>query len=182
MQDTVAVALITALSTLAAAALTGLVGALSTRRQLAHQLTVAQQGSAERQATRRAELRRDAYVGFLSACDQAYRQLDRRWLEPGGGEPVPGYDEAYAAMRAVDEAYNLVLLEGPAEVVSAARSVLTSLTAEHADQRRFRDEPGDVTAPLRDRHRDRWLAAIEVRTKRRISFVDAVRPVLDREV
>ncbi|MEV1074874.1 hypothetical protein [Micromonospora parva] len=104
MQDTVAVALITSLSTLAAATLTGLVGALSTRRQLAHQLTVARQESVERWATRRDELRRDAYVGFLSACDQAYRQLDRRWLEPGGGEPVPGYDEAYAAMRAVDEA------------------------------------------------------------------------------
>ncbi|MFI6233994.1 hypothetical protein ACIBD9_10615 [Micromonospora sp. NPDC050784] len=179
MQDTVAVALITSLSTLAAAALTGLVGALSTRRQLAHQLTVARQESVERRATRRHELRRDAYVRFLSACDQAYRQLDRRWLDVGGSEPVPGYDEAYAAMRAVDEAYNLVLLEGPTEVAAAGRAVLTSLTAEYADQRRFGDEPGDGSAPLRDRHRERWLAAIEVRTNRRILFVDAVRPVLD---
>ncbi|MGC4748497.1 hypothetical protein ACLQ28_23010 [Micromonospora sp. DT201] len=181
MQDTVAVALITSLSTLTAAALTGLVGALSTRRQLAHQLTAARQDSVERRATRRDELRRDAYVGFLSACDQAYRQLDRRWLETGGGVRVPGYDEAYAAMRAVDEAYNLVLLEGPEVVASAARSVLTSLTTEYADQRRFGDEPGDAAVPLRDRHRERWLAAIEVRTSRRISFVDAVRPVLDRD-
>lgn len=181
VQDTVAVALITSLSTLAAAALTGLVGALSTRRQLAHQLTVARHESVERRATRRDELRRDAYVGFLSACDQAYRQLDRRWLNVGGGEPVPGYDEAYAAMRAVDEAYNLVLLEGPAEVAVAGRAVLTSLTTEYADQRRLADEPGDGGAPLRDRHRERWLAAIEVRTKRRISFVDAVRAVLGHE-
>ncbi|MGW3888298.1 hypothetical protein ACWD69_06395 [Micromonospora chokoriensis] len=179
MQDTVAVALITSLSTLAAAGLTGLVGALSTRRQLAHQLTIARQEGVERRATRRDELRRDAYVGFLSACDQAYRQLDRRWLEAGGSEPVPGYDEAYAAMRAVDEAYNLVLLEGPAEVDSVARSVLTSLTTEYADQRRLGDEPGKATVPLRDRHREHWLAAIEVRTKRRLAFVDAVRPVLD---
>ncbi|MEU8112643.1 hypothetical protein [Micromonospora sp. NPDC048947] len=69
MQDTVAVALITSLSTLAAAALTGLVGALSIRRQLAHQLTVARQESAERRATRRDELRRASYVGLMSACD-----------------------------------------------------------------------------------------------------------------
>ncbi|MDG4783019.1 hypothetical protein O7614_25470 [Micromonospora sp. WMMD961] len=179
MQDTVAVALITSLSTLAAAGLTGLVGALSTRRQLAHQLTVARQESVERRATRRDELRRDAYVGFLSACDQAYRQLDRRWLEAGGSEPVPGYDEAYAAMRAVDEAYNLVLLEGPAAVDSVARSVLTSLTLEYADQRRFRDQPGDPATPLREGHRERWIAAIEARTKHRLSFVDAVRQVLD---
>ncbi|WP_030488779.1 hypothetical protein [Micromonospora chokoriensis] len=179
MQDTVAVALITSLSTLVAAALTGLVGALSTRRQLAHQLTLVRHESVERRATRREELRRDAYVGFLSACDQAYRQLDRRWLETGGSGPVPGYDEAYAAMRAVDEAYNLVLLEGPAEVAAAGRAVLTSLTTEYADQRRFGDEPGDGSVPLRDRHRERWLAAIEVRTDRRIVFVDAVRPVLD---
>ncbi|KAB1942664.1 hypothetical protein F8271_11615 [Micromonospora sp. ALFpr18c] len=181
MQDTVAVALITALSTLAAAALTGLVGALSTRRQLAHQLTVAGQESAERRATRRDELRREAYVGFLSACDRAYRQLDRRWLEAAKSEPTSGYDEAYTAMRAVDEAYNLVLLEGPADVAAAARSVLASLTTEYADQRRLGDEPGDAAAPLRDRHRDRWLAAIEVRTNRRIVFVDVVRPVLDRD-
>ncbi|MBQ0905149.1 hypothetical protein [Micromonospora sp. U21] len=181
MQDTVAVALITALSTLAAAALTGLVGARSTRRQLAHQLTVARQENVERRATRRGELRREAYVGFLSACDQAYRRLDRRWVEAGGDEPAPGYDETYAAMRAVDEAYNLVLLEGPAEVASAARSVQASVTAEHADQRRLGGEPGSVTVPLRERHRERWLAAIEVRTNRRISFVNAVRPVLDRD-
>ncbi|MBM0276716.1 hypothetical protein [Micromonospora tarensis] len=179
MQDTVAVALITSLSTLAAAALTGLVGARSTRRQLAHHLTVARQESAERWATRRDELRRDAYVGFLGACDQAYRQLDRRWLDVGGGEPAPGYDETYAAMRAVDETYNLVLLAGPETVAAAGRVVLTSLTAEYADQRRFGAEPGAADAPLRDRHRERWLAAIEVRTNRRITFVDAVRQVLD---
>ncbi|MEU1398932.1 hypothetical protein ABZ403_23060 [Micromonospora zamorensis] len=132
-------------------------------------------------ATRRDELRRDAYVRFRNACDQAYRQLDRRWLEAGGSEPVPGYDEVYAAMRAVDEAYNLVLLEGPAQVAEASRAVLTSLTTEYADQRRCRDEPGDVAAPLRDRHRERWLAAIGARTNRRISFVNAVRPVVDRD-
>ncbi|MET8363175.1 hypothetical protein ABZU53_06335 [Micromonospora sp. NPDC005194] len=181
MQDTVAVALITSLSTLAAAALTGLVGAFSTRRQLAHQLTVAGQESADRWATRRDELRRDAYVGFLSACDAAYRRLDRRWVEPGVDRATPGYDETYAAMRAVDEAYNLVLLEGPADVAAAGRSVLASLTTEYAEQRRLADEPGDAAVPLRDRHRERWLAAIEVRTNRRVAFVDVVRSVLGRE-
>lgn len=181
VQDTVAVALITSLSTLAAAALTGLVGAFSTRRQLAHQLTVARQESADRWATRRDELRRDAYVGFLSACDAAYRRLDRRWVEPGVDTVTPGYDETYAAMRAVDEAYNLVLLEGPADVAAAGRSVLASLTTEYAEQRRLADEPGDAAVPLRDRHRERWLAAIEVRTSRRVAFVDVVRSVLGRE-
>ncbi|MEK8109850.1 hypothetical protein NKG94_46245 [Micromonospora sp. M12] len=57
---------------------------------------------------------------------------------------------------------------------------MTSLTTEYADQRRLGDEPGDASTPLRDRHRERWLAAIEVRTKRRISFVDVVRQVLDQ--
>ncbi|MFF5178201.1 hypothetical protein ACFY2Q_09270 [Micromonospora sp. NPDC000316] len=181
MQDTVAVALITALSTLAAAALTGLVGAFSTRRQLAHQLSLARQESAERRATRRDELRREAYVGFLSACDRAYRRLDRRWVEPAGDGSTPGYDETYAAMRAVDEAYNLVLLEGPADVAAAARSVQSSLTTEYAEQRRLGDEPGDAVVPLRERHRERWLAAIEVRTDRRVAYVDVTRPVLDRD-
>ncbi|GAB3942324.1 hypothetical protein [Micromonospora vulcania] len=181
MQDTVAVALITSLSTLAAAALTGLVGALSTRRQLAHQLAVAGQEATERRSTRRDELRREAYVGFLGACDQAYRSLDRRWVEAGGDEPPSGYDETYAAMRAVDEAYNLVLLQGPAQVAAAGRSVLTSVTTEYADQRRLGGEPGAGVGPLRDRHRERWLAAIEERTNRRVSFVAAVQAVLDRD-
>lgn len=181
MQDTVAVALITSLSTLAAAALTGLVGSLSTRRQLAHQLTIARQESADRSATRRAELRRDAYVGFLSACDAAYRRLDRRWVEPGADAVAPGYDETYVAMRAVDEAYNLVLLQGPADVAAAGRSVVASLTTEYAEQRRLAGEPGDAAVALRDRHRERWLAAIEVRTDRRVAFVDAARPAVDRE-
>ncbi|MDG4783024.1 hypothetical protein O7614_25495 [Micromonospora sp. WMMD961] len=60
MQDTVAVALITALSTSAAVAVTGMVGAFSTRRQRAHQLTLSRQENVERRATRRGELRREA--------------------------------------------------------------------------------------------------------------------------
>lgn len=82
-------------------------------------------------------------------------------------------------MRAVDEAYNLVLLEGPAEVEAASRAVLTSIGAERVDQRRLRDEPDEATGPLRDRHRERWLAAIELRTNHRLSFLDAVRPALN---
>lgn len=181
VQDTVAIALITSLSTLAAAALTGLIAARSTRRQLAHQLTIAREESAEVSAARREELRRDAYVGFLSACDAAYRRLDRRWVEPGADGLTSGYDETYVAMRAVDEAYNLVLLQGPADVAAAGRSVVASLTTEYAEQRRLADEPGDAAASLRDRQRERWLAAIEVRTNRRVAFVDAARPAVDRE-
>ncbi|MGC4856373.1 hypothetical protein ACLQ24_24090 [Micromonospora sp. DT4] len=57
---------------------------------------------------------------------------------------------------------------------------MASLTTEYAEQRRLADEPGDAAA-LRDRHRERWLAAIEVRTDRRVAFVDAARPAVDRE-
>ncbi|MEK8109849.1 hypothetical protein NKG94_46240 [Micromonospora sp. M12] len=83
MQDTVAVALITSLSTLAAAALTGLVGARSTvgnwptsspspgRRMSSGGRRVATSCGGTR-------------TWFLSACDQAYRQVDRRWLDAGG--------------------------------------------------------------------------------------------------
>jgi hypothetical protein len=179
VQDTVAVALITSLSTLAAASLTGLVGALTTRRQLTHQRRLAAQERAAQRAARREELRRDAYVGFLSACDQAYRRLDRRWVE--GSETVTGYDEGYAALRALDEAYNLVLLEGPAPVAAAARSVLVSVNEEYAVQRGLDPEPDGGVAPLRERHRERWLAAIRERATRRDAFVDVVRPVLDGE-
>ncbi|GGL98131.1 MULTISPECIES: hypothetical protein [Micromonospora] len=174
MPDTVAIALITSLATLTAAGLTGLVTALTVRRQVAGQLAAVREDRAEQRALRREQVRRDAYVGFLAACDRAYRRLDRGWLGAGAA----GDDGPYPALRALDEAYNLVLLEGPARVAEAAGAVVRSVNAEYAGQRRLGGgEPGDE--PLAVRERAGHLAAIGQRSSHRDSFVDVARAVLD---
>jgi hypothetical protein len=178
VQDTVAVALITSMSTLAAAGMTGVIGAWAARRQVTSHLTGAREERAEQRATERAQRRRDAYVGFLGACDQAYRSLDRNWRQESGA----GHGETYQALRGLDEAYNIVLLEGPEEVAREAELVTASINGESREQRRLVGEaaaesdgvpPADVHGPWR-------RTAIEERARRRDSFVDAARAALEQ--
>ncbi|MFG2060734.1 hypothetical protein ACGFIK_04875 [Micromonospora sp. NPDC048871] len=179
MRETVAIALITSLSTLTAAGLTGLVTALTVRRQVAGQLAAAREERAEQRALRRNQERRDTYVSFLAACDRAYRALDTTWV---GAETAPGEVMPYPALRALDEAYNLVLLVGPDLVAQAAGHAVRSINEEYADQRRLRREGADESGPLAERHRPEHLAALRSRTERRDAFATVARKSLrDRQ-
>ncbi|MGC4893824.1 hypothetical protein [Micromonospora sp. DT31] len=181
MKDTVAVALVTSLSTLAAASITGLIGVGASRLQVASQLATAREERAEQRATLTAQLRRDAYVGFLSACDRAYRRLDGHWQQ-GNHEAIRKIrSETYQALRSLDEAYNIVLLEGPGEVARAAQSVTASVNEEHRTQLRLiagvaSDSDG---IPLESRYGGERRAAIDERTKRRDLFVEAAKAALN---
>ncbi|WP_428964296.1 hypothetical protein [Micromonospora fluostatini] len=178
MGETVAIALITALATLTAAGLTGLVTALTVRRQVAGQLTAAREERAEQRAQRRDQDRRDAYLGFLAACDQAYRELDRDWVGPDGSRGT-GVDSPYAALRGLDEAYNRVLLAGPEPAADAAGAVVRSVNEEYAGQRRLTPAAGTGGEPLAGRCRPEHRAAIGARARQRDEFVAAARRVLD---
>ncbi|MEV6694995.1 hypothetical protein AB0M35_26325 [Micromonospora sp. NPDC051196] len=176
MRETVAIALITSLSTLTAAGLTGLVTALTVRRQVAGQLAAAREDRAEQRTLRRNQERRDTYVGFLAACDRAYRALDTEWV---GAETAPGEDTPYPTLRALDEAYNLVLLAGPELAAQAAGRTVRSINEEYAQQRRLRREDADDSGPLAVRHRTEHLAALRSRTERRDAFVTVAREALE---
>ncbi|GIJ76772.1 hypothetical protein Xph01_12040 [Micromonospora phaseoli] len=176
MPETVAIALITSLSTLTAAGLTGLVTALTVRRQVASQLAAAREERAEQRTMRRAQARRDTYVGFLAACDRAYRALDTEWV---GAETAPGEDAPYLALRALDEAYNLVLLAGPDPAARAAGVTVRSVNEEYAQQRRLHQEEATDSGPLAARHRAEHLAVLRRRAERRDAFVTAAHEVLE---
>lgn len=176
MRETVAIALITSLSTLTAAGLTGLVTALTVRRQVDGQLAAAREERAEQRTLRRNQARRDTYVSFLAACDRAYRALDTEWV---GAGTAPGEDTPYPALRALDEAYNLVLLAGPDLAAQAAGRTVRSINEEYAQQRRLRREDPDHVGPLAVRHRSEHLAALRIRTEQRDTFVTGARTALE---
>ncbi|WFE43316.1 hypothetical protein [Verrucosispora sp. WMMD1129] len=176
MRETVAIALITSLSTLTAAGLTGLVTAFTGRRQVTGQLTAAREERDAQRTVRRDQARRDTYVGFLAACDRAYRALDTGWVGP---DTAPGEDAPYRALRALDEAYNLVLLAGPDPVADAAGRTVRSVNEEYAQQRRLLREQATEATPPGERHRAEHLAALRCRTERRDAFVAVARGALE---
>ncbi|SCG65265.1 hypothetical protein [Micromonospora coxensis] len=178
MSDVIAVALIASLSTLLGAGLSGFMGLRIARQQIGGQVADAREArSAQRRATRDA-LRRDAYVRFLSACDHAYRQLDQRWRESESQAPAAGYDDVYAAVRAVDEAYNLILLEGPAAVATAGARVVESVNAENATLRQLVNAAPATGVPPVARHTAERRELIGARIETRDAFVDAARAAL----
>ncbi|NKI41230.1 hypothetical protein [Streptomyces physcomitrii] len=129
MNDTVAVALITSLSTLAAAGLAALVAARSTARQLRYQAALAREERAEQRESGRREVCAAACERFLAQADAAYRVLDEGWAARPFREPLP-WQDGFAARRALDEAYVRVQLTAPEAVVRAGRAVVQGIAAE----------------------------------------------------
>ncbi|MEU6732925.1 hypothetical protein ABZ929_06935 [Streptomyces physcomitrii] len=129
MNDTVAVALITSLSTLAAAGLAALVAARSTARQLRYQAALAREERAEQRESGRREVCAAACERFLAQADAAYRVLDEGWAARPFREPLP-WQDGFAARRALDEAYVRVQLTAPEAVVRAGRAVVRGIAAE----------------------------------------------------
>ncbi|WP_146214473.1 hypothetical protein [Streptomyces sp. ICBB 8177] len=148
MNDTVAVALITSLSTLAAAGMAGTASALTTGKQLRHQAALAREEQAAQQAVALRELRREAYERFLTRADAAYRMLDEGWSAPDDEEA--GRREAgFAARRALDEAYVRVRLVGPEAVAEQGAGVVEAIGDEFRRQARARRASAEAEASAR---------------------------------
>lgn len=142
VNPTVAVALVTSLSTLAAAGLTGTISALLTRRQLEHQRVLAREQRTEERADHRRELRREVYQHFVSQVDEAYRVLDAGWFAAPFTEGSH-WEAGFTARRALDEANVRVQLEGPEAVAAQAAEVVSSVGREFREHRRVLDaHPG----------------------------------------
>ncbi|WP_328539166.1 hypothetical protein [Streptomyces sp. NBC_00344] len=129
MNDTVAVALVTSLSTLTAAGLAGSLSAWTTGRQLRHQALLAAEERAEQRANTHREMRRESYERFLSQTDAAYRVLDSGWMASPFSEP-PHREAGFAARRALDEAYIRVSLAGPENVAALGAAVVRGIGDE----------------------------------------------------
>lgn len=129
MNDTVAVALITSLSTLCAAALASAVSAAVTGRQLRYQDALAREERKERRAIDYREMRREAYERFLAQTDAAYRVLDEGWFA-SPFEGLPRWEAGFTARRALDEAFIRVQLVGPGEVAELGAGMIRSIGDE----------------------------------------------------
>lgn len=190
MQDTIAIALITSLSTLSAAALSGALALRQGQRQLAHE---ARRSHAEREADRadrRAELRREAYERFLRQVDAAYRVLDERWRAE---QPENDENVAFASRRALDEARIRVKLVGPAEIGDHADRIAKGVLREsQVLGRLLTGEAGPVgeeaaigrattgtAAPAIERAATSRREALESRDALNAAFVAACRTALE---
>ncbi|OKH94450.1 hypothetical protein AB852_09145 [Streptomyces uncialis] len=114
MKETVAVALITASSTLLGGGLTALVAARTTSRQLAAQERLAQQSIDDQTAACRRQRRRDAYVSFLGQLDTVNRALWEIWTRPLPPDHRTVVDALYVMVWQLGDASNVLLLEGGA--------------------------------------------------------------------
>ncbi|MDT0382448.1 hypothetical protein RM572_27190 [Streptomyces sp. DSM 42041] len=147
MNDTVAVALITSVSTLTAAGLTGVVSARVTGRQLRHQRELAREERAEQRAAAHRDLCREACERFLAEADRAYRTLDAAWTAAPGA--APDAEAGFAARRAVDEAFVRLQVAGPDAVAARGAEVVAAIGEEF--RRVARGEPSGRTDALRSR-------------------------------
>lgn len=165
MNDTVAVALITSLSTLTAATVAGAVSVRVTGRQLRHQQALAREEREEQRALARRDMRREACEGFLSQVDAAYRVLDAAWTAARDAAP----DEAarFAARRTLDEALIRLRLTGPDELAEQATAVVAAVSEEF----RLLGDSGARSRALRTRA---TVTDAFTRTARRVLVPDAL--------
>ncbi|MFI9807458.1 hypothetical protein ACIHEJ_24370 [Streptomyces sp. NPDC052301] len=130
MNDTVAVALITAVSTLSAGAVTGGFAFWGTGRQAREQAQQAREERAEQRATRQREVRRDVYVRFLDLAVQVDQHMDFIWIEPGPSITAEKIEQMVELTRQLWKALPAVLLEGPPAVAEAARAFAAAVAEE----------------------------------------------------
>jgi hypothetical protein len=136
MNTTVAVALITALSTLTGAATTGCLALLTGRAQLRVQQRNAELDRIEQHADNVRGTRRYVYLGFIHQLTQIEEMFDRDlWVRTAFGKDdsiSPGeiMYTATARMHKLASQLDFIQLEGPAKVSDAAGKVYSSLDAE----------------------------------------------------
>jgi hypothetical protein len=178
VNDTVAVALITSLSTLSAAGLASAASAWVTGRQLRHQSALAREERAEQRVINHREVRRGAYEKFLSQADAAYRVLD------GGWHALPVTDArrwegGFAARRALDEAYIRVRLVGPDDVAERGAEVVRSIGDEFRLHGRIVNDGPEPAGSAAERDPSARSGALRARAASSTEFVTAARLALE---
>ncbi|MGK5532123.1 hypothetical protein [Streptomyces sp. URMC 129] len=157
MQETIAVALITASSTISGVALTVFVSLRITSRQLKMQAIMAENGYHEQRTSWLREVRRETYIKFISELDGVNRKLQDTWLLP-----APEVSDELATIRPLllrlREVANLVRLEGPPEIGSAALEASTNTLQHFMALQRLATEAkvADRTESLAEFSQDDW--------------------------
>ena len=121
MGSTIAVALITSVSTLMGATISGLITFAVTRTQSENQLKLADREHKSRLAQDKRGIRRDVYVQFLNRASLIEGKLGKWWSTPYGAGTTSEdcLKEFHSDVEDIAALLNLVQLEGPEEVSDA---------------------------------------------------------------
>jgi hypothetical protein len=133
VNETVAVALITAGAALAASLLTAWFTSRSSVRQLEYQLQLAREERNERRAGAHREVRRDAYVRFLNealATAAQIRQTRPDFVEISDEEFTERYNSARETLLSLSKIHGVMVVAGPVDVSDAATDVRSALEKE----------------------------------------------------
>lgn len=134
MNATVAVALITAVSTLAGGALSGFISLSANRAQAKLQYDLAQSNLIEQRSAERRRLRRDVYEQFLTQASRVENEIRERWetIPPKEADSRKYIRDIIHEINNLQHPLSLVALEGTGEVVEKSKMLRTFLWAEAA--------------------------------------------------
>jgi len=134
MSTTVAVALITAISTLAGGAISGYITFLISRGNNRVQMAVTRENLLDKCLVDRRQIRRTAYVQYLNQLSSAERTLDAAWTAPlvsGVAGHIGLLKACSKETEALTNPANVVLLEGPSDVSRVILALGVRLTLEN---------------------------------------------------
>ncbi|MER8003075.1 hypothetical protein [Streptomyces sp. NPDC095613] len=123
MSDTIAVALVTALSTLFGVWFTGRVALRTTARQVEAQERQRRRDHEEQRKVRKREMRREVYVQFLNVAAALESALIQTWDQPLPQDCESVFKEHRARLMRLREIFHVLDMEGPCSVTEAARDV-----------------------------------------------------------
>lgn len=136
MNSTVAIALITSISTLAGASISGYITFLVSRTQGKNQLLLANTERMDQQLSAKRQIRRDAYVQYLNQLGKVEREFEIAWRSTPPGEPTTLTDfiaPINAELNTLKQIADIVLLEGSTRASQATMKLQAKLTLESVD-------------------------------------------------
>uniref|UniRef100_UPI003F496BE9 hypothetical protein n=1 Tax=Streptomyces chartreusis TaxID=1969 RepID=UPI003F496BE9 len=178
MKDVVAVALITAVTTLAAGGITGGFTYGAARRQVKSHEDQARETRAEERVVRHREVRRDIYVRFLDDMVDAHRLMNRLW----SAQPPPSWDsegaELIERMDSVGKTYTVLSLEGPPDVAAAAKQLFDLVAEEGFALKAYQRIAARDSEALLDVYSVQYTDFTDRRDELEQVFVETARKVL----
>ena len=177
MNITIAVALITACSTLAGGAIASITTILVQGKQLRNQADQAAAERTDQNFDKHREFRRKAYADFLSKVDAVEREIVNCWKDSELTEDKLA--AAHATFRSLDAPANIVYMEGPQIVGLAAMTTRLVLQEELIRVHKLFEKSKDNTVPMIENRDDEYGESFGRRLKIRWEFADAAREILE---
>lgn len=183
MSITIAVAIITSISTLAG----GLIGSITTirvqQKQIGNQNSQAEIERIEQRRSQRREIRREAYATILNKYDEIGGLIDSCWrMKPDSKSDGPitkAILDIEANIRSLDTMTNVVNLEGPQHVADAAKKAYDTLRYEMSELLRMTGNHQGDDRPLFMYSDSRYSGSRNTRMDAKKALVIAAREVLD---